>query len=231
MMRTVTLPDAASFRTWLTQTCATMGAALGVAVLLHAGAAAAAKLDVNFTSAHIATPLPMAVTSTPATVKVLTWQGADVDGDGAPDFANPTGKAPRQHDAYGYGSFGASRDGGSRPHEGVDYMVDAGQDVVAPVSGFVTKIGFAYPDDSRLKFIEITNPAIGYVARVFYVDPSVEVGDTLRLGQVIGAAHGLEAKYPGGMTDHVHLELIAPRQARIDATRVLAERYVTRLAT
>lgn len=231
MMRAMTRPDATVFQTWLTQTCATLGAAVGVAVMLHAGAAAAAKLDVNFTSAHIPTPLQMAIPSTPATVKVLTWQGADIDGDGAPDFVNPTGKAPRQHDAYGYGAFGASRDGGSRPHEGVDYMVDAGQNVVAPVSGFVTKIGFAYADDSRLKFIEITNPAIGYVARVFYVDPSVEVGDTLRLGEVIGRAHGLEAKYPGGMTDHVHLELIAPNQTRIDATRMLAERYVTRLAT
>jgi murein DD-endopeptidase MepM/ murein hydrolase activator NlpD len=201
-----------------------------VAVLLHAGAAAA-KFDVNLTSARAPASLDLAIASTPATVKVLTWQGADIDGDGAPDFVNPTGKAPRQHDAYGYGAFGASRDGGSRPHEGVDYMVDAGQDVVAPVSGFVTKIGFAYADDARLKFVEITNPAIGYVARVFYVDPTVEVGDTLRLGQVIGRAHGLEAKYPGGMTDHVHLELIAPGQNRIDATRVLAERYVTRLAT
>lgn len=230
MMRTVTLPKATSRRTWLAQTCATLGAAVGVAVLLHAGAAAA-KFDVNFTSARPSARLDLAITSTPATVKVLTWQGADIDGDGAPDFVNPTGKAPRQHDAYGYGAFGASRDGGSRPHEGVDYMVDAGQDVVAPVSGFVTKIGFAYADDAHLKFVEITNPAIGYVARVFYVDPTVEVGDTLRLGEVIGRAHGLEAKYPGGMTDHVHLELIAPSQNRIDATRVLAERYVTRLAT
>ncbi len=229
MMRALTLPDACAIRTWLVQTSATLGAALGVAMLLHAGAAAAAKLDVKFTSAH--GPLPLELTLQPPAepVKVLTWEGVDVDGDGAPDFANPTGKAPRTHDAYGYGAFGASRDGGSRPHEGVDYMAQAGQDVVAPVSGFVTKIGFAYADDANLKFVEITNPAIGYVARVFYVDPTVEVGDTLRLGQPIGRAHGLQARYPGGMTDHVHMELMGPGQARIDATRVLAQRYVTRL--
>jgi murein DD-endopeptidase MepM/ murein hydrolase activator NlpD len=230
MMRAVTTPHATPFRTWLAQTCATLGAAVGVALLLHAGASAAAKLDVKFTSAGGPAPLELTV-QTPATVKVLTWQGADIDGDGAPDFANPTGKAPRQHDSYGYGAFGASRDGGSRPHEGVDYMADAGQDVVAPISGFVTKIGFAYADDANLKFVEITNPALGYAARVFYIEPTVEIGQSLRLGETIGQAHGLQSRYPGGMTDHVHMEVITPGQKRIDATRLLAERYETRLAT
>jgi hypothetical protein len=81
MMRAVTPPDAAGLRTWLAQTCATLGAAVGVALLLHAGASAAAKLDVKFTSARSPTPLEMTI-QTPATVKVLTWRGADVDGDG-----------------------------------------------------------------------------------------------------------------------------------------------------
>ena len=86
----------------------------------------------------------------------------------------------------------------------------------------------AYADDKHLKFVEITNPAISYVARVFYIDPSVAEGDVVRLGQDIGAAHGLQARYPGGMTDHVHLELMGPDRQRMDATAVLTERYVTR---
>jgi hypothetical protein len=155
----------------------------------------------------------------------LVWEGADVDGDGQPDFANPTGKALRQTDAYGCGAFGAARDGGARRHEGVDFMAEAGQTLVAPISGYVSKIGYAYPGDSTLKFLEITNPALHYEARVFYIDPSVELGQAVHLGQPIGVHHTLETKYPGGMTDHVHLEIIDTHGARLDAARLITARY------
>src|SRR5262249_20701978 len=130
-----------------------------------------------------------------------------------------------QTDAYGCGEFGASRDGGARRHEGVDFKAAADQPVAAPISGFVTKIGFAYPGDSTLKFVEITNPALHYVARVFYVDPSVAVGQAVHLGAPIGVHHSLAAKYPGGMTDHVHLELIDTHGERIDAARVITAHW------
>lgn len=161
----------------------------------------------------------------PQSAMQLVWRGADIDGDGQADFANPTGKGVREHDAYGGGLFGASRDGGVRRHEGVDFMADAGQRVEAPISGFVTKIGYAYPGDSDLKFIEITNPALLYTARVFYIDPSVDLGQPVRVGQAIGRHHTLEDKYPGGMTDHVHLEIIDNVGSRIDATRVIVAEY------
>jgi murein DD-endopeptidase MepM/ murein hydrolase activator NlpD len=153
--------------------------------------------------------------------EVLVWQGADLDGDGAADFANPTGKAIRGHDAYGEGEFGASRDGGVRRHEGVDFMAAAGQAVDAPISGYVTKIGFAYADDANLKFVEITNPALHYAARVFYVDPEVQVGQTVALGTEIGRHHTLAEKYPGDMTDHVHLEILDKHGRRIDGSEVI----------
>jgi murein DD-endopeptidase MepM/ murein hydrolase activator NlpD len=153
--------------------------------------------------------------------EVLVWQGADLDGDGAADFANPTGKGVRGHDAYGDGEFGASRDGGVRRHEGVDFMASAGQPVDAPISGYVTKIGYAYADDGNLKFVEITNPALHYAARVFYVDPEVQVGQTVALGSEIGRHHSLAQKYPGGMTDHVHLEILDKRGRRIDGGGVI----------
>lgn len=153
------------------------------------------------------------------------WEGLDVDGDGASDFANPTGQAPRAHDDFGSGAFGASRDGGRRRHEGVDYAADAGQAVVAPISGYVSHIGFAYGDDERFRYIEITNPALGYEARVFYVDPSVAVGQPVRVGAPIGAVRTLQDRY-AGITDHVHLEIAAPGQGRIDATQLLTQRIV-----
>jgi peptidoglycan LD-endopeptidase LytH len=176
----------------------------------------------NLRRSLLAEPVPMET--------VMVWDGKDADGDGQPDFVNPTGEAPRVHDSYGSGAFGASRDGGSRHHEGVDYMAAAGQDVRAPISGFVTKIGQAYSSHPDLRFVEITNPAIGYAARVFYINPDVSVGQTVRLGQTIGAAHGLQAVYPGGMTDHVHLEIME-RGQRIDATRLITARYETRPAS
>ncbi len=155
----------------------------------------------------------------------IVWRGDDVDGDGAGDFANPTGAAPRGHDHFGDGRFGARRDGGTRRHEGVDYAAVADQTVGAPISGFVTKIGYAYGGDDSLKFVEITNPAIGYVARAFYVDPSVQVGQAVRLGQSIGAAASLQSHYPG-ITDHVHLEIFRPGGARLNATALIVPREI-----
>lgn len=213
------------FQTWLT-----LCAAVLAATLLHAGAHATGWTSASLGKA--AAPMVKAVNARlaprPAAVKtVLVWHGADVDGDGEADFANPTGAAPRAHDAYGEGRFGASRDGGVRDHEGVDYAANAGQKVVAPISGFVTKIGQAYADHPDLRFVEITNPALGHVARIFYVDPTVEVGQTVRLGDPIGQAHSLQAAYPGGMTDHVHLEIMGPDQRRFDAAQVIVARYRT----
>jgi murein DD-endopeptidase MepM/ murein hydrolase activator NlpD len=202
---------------------------LSMVALITTTAAAAAPLSLPAGRASLATAMERAVdkvapTAEPAPME-LVWDGADVDGDGRADFANPTGREPRVHDAYGDGEFGARRDDGNRRHEGVDYTARAGQAVEAPISGYVTKIGYAYAGDPNLKFVEITNPALNYAARVFYVTPRVQVGDTVAIGQPIGAAHSLQRKYPGGMTDHVHLEILDRRGARIDATRMITAEY------
>ena len=157
--------------------------------------------------------------------KELVWSGADIDGDGAPDFANPTGGVPRGHDEFGDGQFGARRDGGAREHEGVDYVAKAGQDVAAPISGYVTKIGYAYAGSSDLKFVEISNPALGYVARAFYVTPGVEVGQTVRLGETIGRDQSLQKHYPG-ITNHVHLEVMRPGGERVNAAALIVRKLV-----
>ena len=205
--------------------------ALTAAALVAATAAAAAPIRDDqsgerhsLVAAAVAKAVATAEDAAPPAVH-LVWEGVDVDGDGKADFANPTGREPRTHDAYGEGEFGASRDGGARRHEGVDFCAQAGQPVMAPISGYVTKIGYAYPGDQQLKFVEITNPALHYVARVFYVKPRVQVGQSVAIGSVIGAAHSLQKKYPGGMTDHVHLEMIDRAGQRFSATKVLTEQY------
>jgi murein DD-endopeptidase MepM/ murein hydrolase activator NlpD len=189
-----------------------------------AGAAAATPLPYAPKPAFALSPAAADAATPAPQPEELVWQGADLDGDGKADFANPTGQAPRAHDVYGDGEFGAARDGGSRPHEGVDFRAHAGQTVEAPISGYVTKIGFAYPGDESLKFVEISNPALHYEARVFYVDPKVEVGDTVAVGQPIGRSHTLQRRYPGGMTDHVHLELVDRRGRHVDAQKLIVAR-------
>lgn len=153
----------------------------------------------------------------------LVWRGADVDGDGRGDFANPTGRAAREHDGWGSGHFGDSRDGGGRRHEGVDYIGISGQTVLAPISGYVTKIGYPY-DGTDLRYVEITNPALNYVARAHYVEPTVQVGDVVAMGAKIGSLASLQGRYRG-ITDHVHLELYDAGK-RIDAEQVIVARQV-----
>ena len=196
----------------------------GAALVVATAAAASPLSQPTAVRARLMSAVEQAVTNavpaSPQPLKVV-WEGVDLDGDGRGDFANPTGQAPRSHDAYGEGEFGASRDGGARRHEGVDFKADAGQSVAAPISGYITKIGYAYGGDETLKFVEITNPALRFAARVFYVNPDVRVGDSVAVGHPIGTAHSLQRKYPGGMTNHVHLELIDTVGRRIDATHVI----------
>lgn len=200
-------------------------AVMAATMATSAVADASVGLAVRLTEAGVG-PVLRAQPPPPATVvRELQWEGLDIDGDGQPDFVNPTGQAPRTHDAYGSGAYGASRDGGVRAHEGVDYAATAGQVVAAPISGYVSKIGHAYSSDSGLQFVEISNPALGYEARVFYIEPQVRVGQAVRLGAPIGTARGLQDRYPGGMTDHVHLEL-AKADRRFDASEVIVARYV-----
>ena len=47
----------------------------------------------------------------------------------------------------------------------------------------------------------------------------------MALGAPIGKAHTLQHKYPGGMTDHVHLE-VAETGKRLDATKLIVARLV-----
>ncbi len=197
-------------------------ASLGMAeAAVHAGKHSAWR-EVPELAEFIAGPAPKGLTVETRTV----WEGADLDGDGQADIANPTGHAPRATDAYGDGCFHASRDGGAREHEGVDYVATAGQTVAAPISGYVSKIGYAYPDDQTLKFVEIDNPALHLTARVFYVDPRVAVGDSVAVGHPIGQAHSLQRRYPLGITDHVHLEL-AERGRKMDAEKLIVARTET----
>ena len=197
------------------------GLAAEAAAESHAMSAPSLERSVASTYASLGlTAAPVVKAPEPET---LVWRGVDIDGDGQDDFANPTGKDIRACDGFGCGAFGADRDAGGRRHEGTDFDALAGQAVDAPISGFVSKIGFAYSDDQRYRFVQITNPALHYQARVFYVNPSVREGQAVHVGQPIGRDRSLEARYPG-ITNHVHLEIERIGGRKLDAARFIAER-------
>jgi murein DD-endopeptidase MepM/ murein hydrolase activator NlpD len=206
-------------------------AAIGLGVAVVSVGLAEAAVHADAIQRNLERVQRINLTSGPApehfrVINRLVWEGADLDGDGQPDIANPTGRAPRQTDAYGEGRFHAPRDGGEREHEGVDYVATAGQTVEAPISGYVARIGFAYSDDTQLRYVEIDNPALHLTARVFYVDPAVEVGDTVAVGHPIGRAHTLQHRYPRGITDHVHLEIANAKGRKLDAQTLIVARNV-----
>lgn len=121
---------------------------------------------------------------------------------------NPKTLEIRGDDEHGSGEYLAPR--GNRAHNGIDLVVHAGDKLVSPNNGLVTKIGYPYhpkkhPDKAHLRFVEITEQD-QYECRYFYVRPTVRVGDTIKAGDVIGEAQGLTEIYPG-ITDYVHYEV------------------------
>lgn len=150
----------------------------------------------------------------PAVKSPVTVEEAPVN------VANPTGHDLRGEDAYGAGFFGASRAAGARRHRGADYISEPGEIVRAPITGVVERIGFAYRGDERYRYVELADAATGRDVRVLYVGPIVELGATVEAGAPIGRAQDLGARYPRGITNHVHVE-VRENGALADPTNVL----------
>lgn len=126
----------------------------------------------------------------------------------------------RDYDDWGAGHWGASRDGGSRLHKGIDVESVPGAPVFSPVDGKVTKLGYVYdwdkhPGKKHLRYVEVS--ADGYKYRMYYAKPTIEVGDVVKQGEQVGIAQELGVFYPG-ITEHVHLGIRGPNNRRIDPT-------------
>lgn len=119
-----------------------------------------------------------------------------------------TAKLPlRLSDNYGSGLYGVSRDGGARTHNGVDYCCVPHTEILSPVSGKVTKVGYPYSNDLSFRYVEVTEPN-GLAHRVFYLSPRVTTGqDVIKGRTVLGESQDLTKRYPNGMTNHVHYEV------------------------
>jgi murein DD-endopeptidase MepM/ murein hydrolase activator NlpD len=121
-----------------------------------------------------------------------------------PPFHKVTSGGRRKHDAWGSGAFGASRTGHS--HQGLDFVAMAGESVLSPVDGVVTRQLWPYATDTRYTGLEIDGSGewAGYKIKLFYVT-GVKLGK-VAAGDVVGTAQDLEKKYKG-ITNHVHVEV------------------------
>jgi len=128
-------------------------------------------------------------------------------------------------DDWGDGSFGASR--GDRAHKGIDYSADPGDEILAPIAGAVTKLGYPYApkpgDKLTYRYVEITDYA-GRRHRVFYIDPTVNIEQHVNLGTIIGLSQDIAGKYHredrGPMINHVHVEVLDLSGKPIDPKNV-----------
>ena len=111
----------------------------------------------------------------------------------------------RDHDTFGSGLYGASRDGGKRTHSGIDFACYPGSIILASSSGTVTKLGYPYKDDPTYRYVEVTDHDLRRF-RYFYVKPSVSMNQMIIKGGAIGKSQELNRRYPG-ITEHVHLEI------------------------
>jgi murein DD-endopeptidase MepM/ murein hydrolase activator NlpD len=110
----------------------------------------------------------------------------------------------RGSDPQGSGAFGASRGGGVRKHNGVDFVGTPGEPVLAILAGVVTKLGYPYRNDLSFRYVEVRREN-GDCLRYHYVEPSVAVGQEVQNGDVLGVLQRLPYE---GITQHCHFETI-----------------------
>ena len=107
-------------------------------------------------------------------------------------------------DPAGSGRWHASRDGGRRKHNGIDFVCKPGELVYGKVTGVVTKHGYVYADDLQWRYIEVQDDA-GYKHRFMYVEPCVPIGQSVAPSIALGIAQDITKRYPNrGMLAHVH---------------------------
>lgn len=143
----------------------------------------------------------------------------------------------RGEDHYGCGHFGASRDGGTRPHNGLDLRTQdgGGETLYSPIDGYVKRTDFlVYNYDERYHGVDIigTGQDSGVIVRLYYIDASVKVGDTVSRGTVLGQNENLQLKYQpirdgkrGPIKSHVHVEVKHTSQSPIELINMDVETF------
>ena len=115
---------------------------------------------------------------------------------------------PMRNDAWGSGAFEAPR--GSKKHKGIDICCPPGSVVKSPISGWITKLGYAYADDLSYRYVEVTDHE-RLKHRFFYVEPTVDREEIIYKYKPIGIAQDIQARYTTEtkrMDNHVHYEIL-----------------------
>lgn len=110
----------------------------------------------------------------------------------------------RMTDKFGSGLYHAPR--GNRLHNGVDKLAVPGSQLKSLTDGRVTKLGYAYSDDLSYRYVQVSD-GIGHELRYFYILPSVELGQKIVKGTVLGEVQNLDKRYPG-IGNHFHFEVM-----------------------
>jgi len=120
----------------------------------------------------------------------------------------------RGKDCWGFGHYGASR--GERTHVGIDYIANAGDEILSPVQGEVTKFGYPYSDDLSYRYVQVTD-AQGVDHRFFYVEPLDEhlLHSQVCVGDVLGVVQNIGLRYKD-ITPHFHYEIKLPNGKHVD---------------
>ena len=131
---------------------------------------------------------------------------------------NKDGWKERGRDGAGSGKFGAGR--GSRNHNGVDILSTYGDQILSPMDGYISKVGYRIYSNkcAYLVGVDITGVGIyeGYKIRLFYVKSNLSKNTPVNRGNPIGSQQSLNNNcYPKRynrsgeykMKNHVHVEL------------------------
>lgn len=126
-------------------------------------------------------------------------------------FASPVRNFDiRDCDPAGCGHYGASRkrNGVSTPgaHNGIDVVVQPGEEVYAPISGTVRTL-YVYSGSTAMKGVEIAHGNIK--VKLFYVAPEdLDTRDVILRGEFIGYAQDIAGYHNApSMTPHIHVEV------------------------
>jgi len=108
-------------------------------------------------------------------------------------------------DSEGDGKFGASR--GGRLHYGVDLTCVAGEGVLAPHNGTITREVLPYDGDNHYSGIEIASDL--FISHLLYVKPLANtIGDKVEANDLIGTAQDIQKRYGDKMQQHIHWKLM-----------------------
>ena len=116
-----------------------------------------------------------------------------------------TRRGARQHDAQGFGHFGAHRVRPTGPgiHEGIDLATDPEEALYSPLDGSIVR----EPKYGQFTGIVIRGSGQwdGYEVKILYAR-GLKSGD-VRCGELIGFAENIKVKYGQSITNHIHVEV------------------------